>query len=90
MEEAHVCVIGAGKHARANIYPTLALIPEVTIDAVCTRHLENAERMLQRIGSSGRAYDDVNAMLVRESCEKVLIIMQAEDAYDAAFRCVQA
>ena len=90
MNETHVCIIGAGRHARANIYPSLALIPGVIVDAVCTRHLENAAQTLRQIGSGGHAYDDIDRMLAEEPCRNVLIIMQAEDACQAVMKCVRA
>ena len=90
MNKTHVCIIGAGVHARTNIYPVLSLLREVTVDAVCTKHIENAEKALRRIGSDGRAYDDIERMLAAESCRNVLVIMQAKDACEAVMKCVCA
>lgn len=84
----HICIVGAGRHAQANIYPSLAQFDDVVIDAVCTRHMENSQKTLIRMGSSGRAYEDLDKMLRQETAAHVLVITQADAAVDIVTRCL--
>ena len=90
MEKTHVCLIGAGKHAAANIIPSIRAIPEITVDAVCTLHLENARNAISTLNPAGKAYDSIDAMLSAENSRNIIIVMQAADAFEAAKKCIRA
>lgn len=85
----NICVVGAGKHGRANIYPALA---EAGIDvvAVCTRSIEGSQLAIAQCGLQAIPYDNVATMLASESCPNVAVVAQAHDALSIVEQCVKA
>ncbi len=84
-----VCVIGAGYHAKNNIYPSLK---ECGIDvvAIATRSMENSKKAVDAYSCHANAYDDYMKMLSNEKCKNVVVITQAEDAYTIVLNCLKA
>lgn len=88
MNHKSVCIIGAGNHATANIYPCVQLLDQ-EIAAVSTRNLLHSTQALQRFGSSGHAYDNYQEMLEKEDCPDVIVITQAADAPAIVMDCLK-
>ncbi len=71
MNNIRVGFIGTGKHARANLYPTLKLLGQ-PIACVCSRHLERAEAVAKEV-QAGKAYDDYMRMVSNEKLDAVFV-----------------
>ena len=65
-----LCVIGAGRHASAHLYPNIGRVG-AQLAGVCDLDREKAERNARRFG--GRAYVDYERMLNIEAPDGVLI-----------------
>jgi predicted dehydrogenase len=65
MEIIRIGVIGAGKHARANIFPSLKLLQQ-PVACVCSQHLDRAESAAREF-QAGRAYRDYSEMIEKEN-----------------------
>ncbi len=87
---AHVTVgfIGAGRHARANIYPA-AHLAGARIAAVCARHLDRAETTARQFQAE-RAYDDYHEMLRREDLDAAFVITEGEQHAKIVADCLRA
>lgn len=71
-ETLKLCMIGAGRHASANVYPSFSFIKGAEVVANCDLNLERA----REVGSSfgiGDTYDDYHEMLKRHRPDGVLI-----------------
>ena len=79
--------IGAGQHATRNIFPA-AQIAGAFIAGVSTRHLETAQKAVDRFGGTGIAYDNYQAMLENLACHNVVVVAQAEDAFRIVKDCL--
>ncbi len=64
--------IGAGRHATANIYPSLELLG-ARIQSIATQHEESAETAAHRF-HVGSSYDDYQTMLEKEKLDAVVVI----------------
>lgn len=84
-----VALIGAGFHARTNLFPAMKEA-DFEIVAVTTRRLESAERALRDIGSTSRAYMDYTQMLAEEQMDAVLICLQPADQVEVVRSCLAA
>jgi predicted dehydrogenase len=71
MEIIRIGVIGAGKHARANIFPSLKLLQQ-SVACVCSQHLDRAESAASEF-HAGRAYRDYSKMIEKEKLDAVIV-----------------
>ncbi len=85
----NICVVGAGKHGRANIYPALAEAGFGVV-AVCTRSIEGSQQAISQCGLTANPYDNVADMLANESCPNVAVVAQAHDAVSIVEQCIMA
>jgi len=69
-------LIGTGRHARMNIFPTLPFLP-VRIRAVCAAHKENAEYYGTKYGA-GAFYSSSAEMMDKETLDAVICCVNAE------------
>lgn len=88
-ENNRIDVIGAGRHARANILPSLALCG-AQVESVTTRSLSHSRGAAREFGFPARPYADVGEMLAQETGEKAVVVLQAADAVPAVLRCLAA
>ncbi len=84
-----VCVIGAGFHAKRNIYPSL-VENNIVVKAVATRSKDRSIQTLTEFGFDGVGYDDYKLMLKEVECNAVVVITQAEDAVTIVKDCILA
>ncbi|MCS5716239.1 Gfo/Idh/MocA family oxidoreductase [Herbiconiux sp. CPCC 205716] len=87
--EPVIGVVGAGFHATTNILPALGLAG-VPIAALATRSTERSRAALARVGSSGAAYDSVEALLAHPGLDGVIVVAQPGDQLAIAQRAVAA
>lgn len=71
IRELKVGFIGAGKHASANLYPSLNLLG-VPVQCISTRTEESAEKA-KKEHFAERAYNNYHAMLEQEALDAVLV-----------------
>lgn len=71
-KDLRVGIIGAGVHAKANIYATLRHL-DIPIQSVSTRHMESAQQAADEFGAKN-AYADHHAMLEGENLDAVFVI----------------
>lgn len=83
-----VAVIGAGRHASANLHPVLPMLG-VPVCAVLTRSLVTAAKAAERLGAT-RYYDDLDVMLKSEELDAVVISVEPDDQASLTRRCVSA
>ena len=83
-----VGMIGAGRHAQANLYPSLAALG-VPITAISTRDAVGARAAASRYGATG-AYDDFRSMLAAERLDAVIISLAPDDQAGIAEQCLRA
>lgn len=83
-----VMVIGKGRHALRNIYPSLRELG-VRIDAVSSRKEAEAAEFVRQWNPDGHGYGDYEKMLAQESAEHVIVVMQAQDAVPAVKACLR-
>ena len=72
MSNIKIGFIGCGKHARANIYPSLRLVGE-QIACVAARHLDHAQAVANEY-QIPKVYDNYQAMLTKERPNAVFVI----------------
>lgn len=84
-----VLLIGAGRHASANLYPVISE-QGWQVDGICTRSLEHSEAARKKFGFSSRPYDRIEQMLSAEAASKVIIFLPASAAVSAAIACLRA
>jgi UDP-N-acetylglucosamine 3-dehydrogenase len=78
MEIIRIGVIGAGKHARANLFPSLKLLQQ-PVTCVCSQHLDRAESAALEF-HAGRAYNDYSEMIEKEKLDAVIVSTGSEHA----------
>ncbi|MFZ1721976.1 MAG: Gfo/Idh/MocA family oxidoreductase [Microgenomates group bacterium] len=88
MQKLKIGFIGCGKHAKANIYPSVLLLG-YDITAVCARHLENAQTTADRFHAKS-AYDDYRAMLKTEQLDVVFVITSGDQHVDIVIECLKS
>ncbi len=84
----NVAVIGAGRHASANLHPAITLVG-ASIGCVLTRSTASAEIAAMSLGAN-RYYDDIEVMLGTEKLDAVVISVEPEDQEALTIRCLQA
>lgn len=81
-QRLRVGFVGAGQHARTNLYPCLQYLP-VELAAVCTQHPATAESAATVFGAKA-AYADVETMLSKERLDAVLVCVNATEHFRIA------
>ena len=82
-----VMLIGKGKHAVRNIYPSLRELG-IRIAAVSSRKQEEAAQFIRQWNPDGHGYGDYIRMVEQEPSDHVIVVMQAEDALKAVEACL--
>src|SRR3989441_7321418 len=77
VDQPRIGVIGAGRHAKANIYPA-ARLAGAQIAAVCARHLDRAQATAGEFGAE-HAYASPAEMLRRERLDAVFVIAPEQE-----------
>jgi predicted dehydrogenase len=72
-----VAFVGAGQHARTNLYPCLPHVP-VDLMAICARRKASAEAAARAFGAPS-AYDDFEAMFDAERLDAVFVCVSASE-----------
>ena len=80
--------IGAGVHAKANIYSTLQYLG-VPIQAVSTRHIEIAEKIACEYNADA-AYGNYEKMLEKEELDAVFVVTDKDSQADITKTCLNA
>ena len=75
--EIKLCVIGAGSHSSANIYPYLHYLKDARVMANADLVMEKAKRIAAPFGIP-RSYTDYREMLEREQPDGVIICVSGE------------
>ena len=78
MDDLRIGVIGAGKHARANLFPSLKLLQQ-PVASVCSKHLDRAESAAREF-QAGRSYSDYSEMIEKEKLDAVIVSTGIEHA----------
>ncbi len=86
-EKIHI--IGAGRHAKNNLYPALALFG-ANVASVTTTSIEHSRAAARQFGFQANAYADIGEMLRSEPGGRAVIAMQAHDAVEAVLACLDA
>jgi UDP-N-acetylglucosamine 3-dehydrogenase len=82
----NIAVIGAGRHASANLHPAITLAG-ASIACVLTRSISSAEIAAKSLGAD-RYYDDIEVMLGSEKLDAVVISVEPEDQEALTIRCL--
>ncbi len=88
MHQLKVSFIGCGKHAKANIYPSVQVLG-VPIDSVCARHMERAEATGRQYNAN-KAYDDYREMLAKNKPDAVFVITSGDQHATIVQDCLRA
>jgi predicted dehydrogenase len=88
IRQLRVGMIGAGRHAQANLYPSLAALG-VPITAIATRNVAGARAAASRFDAAA-AYDDYGAMVAAEHLDAAIISLDPDDQADVAEHCLAA
>jgi UDP-N-acetylglucosamine 3-dehydrogenase len=78
MNDVRIGIIGAGKHARANIFPSLKLLQQ-PVACVCSQHLDRAESAAREF-QAGRPYSNYSEILEKEKLDAVIVATGIEHA----------
>ena len=81
-------IIGAGNHARSNIYPCLKHLG-ADITAICTTKIESGERVNKMFGLNAELFDDVDAFLSSGTFDKVVVVLPADAAASVTLKCLE-
>ncbi len=76
MRDLKIGFIGCGRHASANIYPSVKLLG-MEIACVCARHQDRAEACA-KLWHARRAYDSYQDMLEKEQLDAVFVITSGD------------
>ena len=82
-----VILIGKGKHAVRNIYPSLRELG-IKIAAVASRNADEAQEYVRQWNPDGHGYGDYRKMLDQEPASHVIVVMQAKDAVPVVRECL--
>lgn len=88
MKELNIGIIGCGRHAKTNIYPSLKLL-RVPLKAVCAKHLENAQAAAHQFDIPN-AYDDYIQMIKKEKLNVVIVVMHETMQAKVVEECLNA
>jgi predicted dehydrogenase len=86
MQEIKIGFIGCGRHARANLYPSLKLL-NVKICGVCAKHLDHASETASRFAIQ-HAYDNYLEMLEKEKPDAVFVVAEGSVALPIVENCL--
>ena len=86
--ELKIGFIGAGKHAKANIYASLRLL-DVPIQSISTQHLDSAQATAEKYVAKS-AYDNYKTMLEKENLDVVFIITDSTSQATITKDCLNA
>lgn len=88
VRDLKIAVIGAGRHASANLHPAITLAG-ASVACVLTRSVSSAEVAAKSLGVD-RHYGDIEVMLGNETLDAVVISVEPEDQEALTIRCLQA
>jgi len=88
LRRARIGIIGAGSHANAVHYPSLASIEEAEITAICDIDGERLQKTGDKYGVKNR-YSDYKMMMEKEDLEAVYVIMPPYQLYDIVVDCLK-
>jgi|YelNatPaOPRAMG01_1025707.scaffolds.fasta_scaffold26112_2 predicted dehydrogenase len=88
MRTVKIGVIGAGSHANNVHYPSLSMIKEAEVKAVCDLN-PNRLRITAEKYSIPSQYTDYKSMLEKEELDAVYLIMPPHQLYDIAVDCLK-
>lgn len=88
MNDLRIGFIGCGRHASANIYPSLKHLG-VQLTSVCAKHMESAHATAQQYGVS-HAYDDYQQMLKKENLDAVFVVLPEQLHAGVVEDCLRA
>ncbi|MEK7543558.1 MAG: Gfo/Idh/MocA family oxidoreductase [Patescibacteria group bacterium] len=80
--------IGAGRHATANMYPSLELLG-ARIQSIATQHKESAEAAARRFHAQS-SHDDYRTMLEKEKLDAVVIVTTGDRHAGIVKNCLLA
>lgn len=86
--DLRIGVIGAGRHAQANLYPSLAALG-VPITSIVTRSDFTASAAARRFGAA-HAHTDISPMLQHDGLDAVIISVDPADHPAITQRCLAA
>ncbi|HZG55927.1 Gfo/Idh/MocA family oxidoreductase [Paenibacillus sp.] len=69
-----LCIIGAGRHASWNVYPSFQFLKDAYVAANCDLDLERARTVARKFGIE-HSYDDYRLMLEEQRPDGVLIVI---------------
>lgn len=88
IQDLNIAVIGAGRHATANLHAAIPLTG-ATVSCVLTRSETSARNAAESLGAN-RYYYDIEKMLDGENLDAVIICVAPEDQALITIRCLQA
>lgn len=88
MRIVKVGMIGAGSHANNVHYPSLSMIKETEMVAICDLNSERLKATADKYAISNR-YLDYREMLEKEELDAVYLIMPPHQFYDIAVDCLK-
>jgi len=88
MRTVKIGVIGAGSHANSVHYPSLSMIKEAEILAVCDLNPDRLRATAEKY-SIPNQYLDYSKMLEKEELDAVYVIMPPHQLYDIAVNCLK-
>jgi len=74
MSNLKIGFIGCGRHAKANLYPSLKLL-NAEIQSVCAKHLDHAQATAQQFGAKN-SYDNHIKMLESEKLDACFVVAE--------------
>lgn len=87
MNDLKIAVIGAGRHASANLHPAIPL-SGARICCVLTRSIASARRAAVTLGAECY-YDHIDNMLDNETLDAAIISVEPEDQAALTIRCLR-
>ena len=88
MTQIGIGIIGAGRHAKANIYPSLDILG-VQIGSVCTQHIETAQQISEQYRIPN-TYTDHREMLKQEDLDVVFVVLPENLQAEVVIDCLRA
>ncbi len=88
IRELRIGMIGAGRHAQANLYPSLAALG-VPITSIATRSAATAAATARRHGAD-HAHADYRTMLAQDRLDAVIVSLDPDDQATVTETCLAA
>ena len=88
IRELRIGMIGAGRHAQANLYPSLAALG-VPITSISTRSIATAAAAARRHGAD-HAHADYRTMLAQDRLDAVIVSLDPDDQASVTETCLAA